>query len=384
MRWINFLHLYQPANTDAYHVKEATEKSYLRLVRALEEHPEIKFTLNITGCLFLRFEELGYTDLIERLKKLLDKGQIEITGTAAYHGLLPLLPEEEIIAQIKENEDILRKYFGADFKPRGFFMPEMAYGVTAAKIIKQLGYEWIVLDEIAFNGKLNQVDFSKVYLDENSGLKIVFRSRAFSNSYIPDKLIDFFDGENLIITGTDAELYGLRHEDPTAELEKVLKVKSFSTELFSEFVAKAELVKAKPVACSWESNESDLRKNEPYILWWNKKNKIQIALWDFANFTQKVIADNKADDNYVWARWHLVRGLASCTFWWASGHDFTHNFGPNAWSPDDIERGLSEFIRAIRSLHDVTTRSTKIKAEKVYIKIKAMIWQQHWKNHWKK
>jgi len=384
MRWINFLHLYQPANADAYHIKEATEKSYLRIVRALEDHPTIKFTLNITGCLFLRWEELGYHDLIVRLKKLLDSGQIEITGTAAYHGFLPLLPETEVMAQIKENENILQKYFGTNFKPTGFFLPEMAYSAKVAKIVKSLGYQWIVLDEIAYNGKLNQVDFSKVYYDINSDLKVIFRSRHFSNSYVPDNLINFFDGTDLIITGTDAELYGLRHEDPSAELEKVLKLKSFTTELISEFVAQADLVKTKIVACSWESKESELKKHEPYILWANKKNKIQNELWAFANFTQKVILRNIGDDNYVWARWHLVRGLASCAFWWASGRNFDHNFGPMAWSPDDIERGLNELIRAIRSLHDVTTRATKIKAEKSYIKIKAMIWQQHWKNHWKK
>jgi len=385
MRWINFLHLYQPANADAYHIKEATEKSYLRLVRALEEHPEIKFTLNISGCLFLRWEELEYDDLIARLKKLFEKGQIEITGTAAYHVFLPLVSDEEILAQIKENEQILQKFFGADFKPRGFFLPEMAYGANAAKIIKKCGYEWIILDEIAYNGKLNQVDFSKVYSDVNSGLKIIFRSRAFSSSYVPDNLLKFFDGERLIITATDAELYGLRHEDPSAELEKVLKIKTFKTQLVSEFIALADaVIEIKPIACSWESKEEELKNNEPYILWQNKKNKIQTELWSFAEFTQKIIANNKNDDNYVWARWHLVRGLASCTFWWASGRDFSHNFGPNAWSPDDIERGLSEFVRAIRSLHDVTTRDTKIKAEKIYIKIKAMIWQHHWKNHWKK
>ena len=47
MLWINFLHIYQPANSDAFVIREATEKSYLRLIRALEEHPNLHFTFKI-------------------------------------------------------------------------------------------------------------------------------------------------------------------------------------------------------------------------------------------------------------------------------------------------------------------------------------------------
>ena len=63
MLWINFLHIYQPVNTDAYIIREATDRSYLRLIRALEEHSDLHFTFNISGCLFLRWKELGYHDI---------------------------------------------------------------------------------------------------------------------------------------------------------------------------------------------------------------------------------------------------------------------------------------------------------------------------------
>ena len=109
MNWINFLHFYQPANADAHIIKEAIDLSYYRIVRALEEYPKIKFTLNITGCLVLRWEEMGYLDLIKRIKKLIKRNQIELVGTASYHPLLPLIPEKEAIRQIKDQEKILKK-----------------------------------------------------------------------------------------------------------------------------------------------------------------------------------------------------------------------------------------------------------------------------------
>lgn len=37
MKWINFLHLYQPVNADPAIIKEAAEKSYYRIVSALEK-----------------------------------------------------------------------------------------------------------------------------------------------------------------------------------------------------------------------------------------------------------------------------------------------------------------------------------------------------------
>jgi len=401
LTWVNFLHWYQPANTDGHIIKEATEMSYWRLVRALEEHPNIKFTWNIAGCLILRWEELKYFSLIKRIRKLIEKGQVELTGSVAYHPILPLIPEKEIITQIKENEDILRYYFGLpsprdtrsygkaskDIKLKGFFLPEMVYSHKAAKIVRKMGYGWLILDEIAYNGKLDKVDFNKIYEDKSSGLKIVFRSRKFSKCYVPDflqKEIKKKNYQGLYITATDAELFGLRHNDPTAEFEKLLKNKKLETMTISEFISEHEgAEKIKPLACSWESLEKELKQNKPYILWHDKDNKIQMKLWQLANLVYKTVEDYKKDDNYGWARWHFVRGLASCTFWWASAKDF-RLFGPISWSPDEIERGSNELIRAIRALDDVTTRRTKIKAERLYIKIKQMVWDRHWKYYWKK
>ncbi|MBU4216479.1 hypothetical protein L6270_01725 [Candidatus Parcubacteria bacterium] len=389
MLWINFLHLYQPANKDAYFIQEATDMSYRRIVRALEENPQTKFTLNIQGCLFAHWEALNEGDLIGRIKKLVKKGQVELTGTCAYHPLVPLIPLEEVERQIKENEIILQKHFGSDFKPRGFFFPEMAYGVEAAKLVKSLGYEWIIVDEIAHGGQFGNVDFSKNYLDENSGLKVVFRMRGLSQNFVPDilgndqKLLDYKNKHELYITATDAELYGLRHLDHTAEFEKLLKRADLKTLTISEHLQNKTAVKVKITPCNWESTESEITKSVPYALWLDPRNKIHKQLWNLANLANEVIENNAEDENIIWAQRHYTLGLASCTFWWASGRDFKL-FGSVSWNPDEVERGVNEFIRAIRSLHNVETRSVKIKGEKLYIKIKHMIWHEHWEYHWKK
>ncbi len=416
MLWLNFLHFYQPANAEEYTIRKALDKSYWRLLRLMEENPNLRMTWNVSGCLLERLADAKEKSFLERLKFLVKKGRIELTGSAAYHGFLPLLPEDEVVRQIKINEKILRRHFGRNFKPNGFFLPEMAYHPDVARIVKRLGYEWIIVDEIAYGGVRPPasgrplaagLDWHRFYLDAASGLKVIFRNRELSNAYPPDKLWpiikpaghqaaaaikDARTGKasgitEVLITATDAELYGLRHEDPTAEVEKIVKAKGLTTLTLSRFIKQSGRKAAAKVELrpsSWESSSEEIRHREPYKLWLDKNNKIQVELWRLANLSLGLGLKYKSDKNFYWHRWHLVRGLASCTFWWASARDFSKIYGPYAWSPDEIERGLEDLIRSVRSFNDLKTKSKKLEAERYYLKIKKLIWEQHWRRHWQK
>src|SRR3989338_5487202 len=139
--WVNLLHFYQPPTADTETVIEAVEKSYKRIIGALKKDPKIKFTLNLAGCLLEKLDKLGYRNLIDEIRLLKEGGQIELTGTAAFHHILPLLPEEEIKRNIEINHEILKKYFGKNFRPAGFFMPELAVNAKVIKIAADFGYK---------------------------------------------------------------------------------------------------------------------------------------------------------------------------------------------------------------------------------------------------
>ncbi|MDA3839631.1 MAG: polysaccharide deacetylase family protein [Patescibacteria group bacterium] len=385
MKWINFLHLYQPVNTDTHNIKEATEKSYKRIIRALEENKNINFTFNVAGCLIQRWEEMGEHELIQRLFSLVKKGQIELTGTAMYHPILPLMPKEEIVRQVKENEKILKKYLSDKYKPKGFFLPEMAYSPSVAKSIKELGYEWIIVDEIICNGKLNQTDVGKIYGDENSGLKLVIRTRSESNTYVPQKIAKLLDAgeEKTVITASDGELYGLRHIDHTGEFEKLLKRAGLETQKISDYIGtQTKIEKIKPISGNWNSSEAEIKRGQPFFVWYNKKNKIQMRLWEMQKIAYTAVYDYKDDDNFYWARWHLVRGLISCNYWWASEKDFML-FSGVTWNPDEIERGINDLTRAVRSLANKETKDIKIEIEKMASELRYKIWEKHWQVYWK-
>ena len=181
MNWINLFHIYQPPDQTPEILKQVARQSYIPLFRFLKANPQIKITLNINASLSEQLQKQKLNSIIKNIRILAERGQIEFTGSAAYHPILPFLNKSEIIRQIELNYKINREIFGDCYLPKGFFLPELCYNIKAAKIISQLGYRWIVLDEIAYNGRLGEAVFNKTYKIKGTSLRTVFRNRNISN-----------------------------------------------------------------------------------------------------------------------------------------------------------------------------------------------------------
>jgi predicted glycosyl hydrolase (DUF1957 family) len=383
MLWLNFLHIYQPPTMEKELLVRITKEAYLNIVKTLENNPRHKLTLNITACLTEYLNQVGFTELIKRIKDLVRKGQVELTGTAAFHPLLPLIPIREVKRQIQVNNDINRRYFGKIYKPCGFYLPEMAYSKEVGKTIKQAGFKWIILDEIALDGKINNhhLNYACKYKIKNLGLNVVFRNRRASRTFVPqtiEKLLKQKEPLQIIITATDGELYGHKYIDQQKILLHILKNKKLTTATISEFLSstkKETLVS--PLDSSWESTPAELKKNIPYSLWKHPKNKIHQKLWQLADFALKLNYKLVRDPNHFSSRLHLEKGLASCTFWWASGKDFKL-FNDPAWSPAEVEKGALELLSSLRALNGLSAEE-KIRAEKMFLEIHKLIWTKHWR-----
>lgn len=88
-------------------------------------------------------------ELIKAYSDLRDSGHIELTASAATHGLLPLLMRvpEAVQAQVRAG---IRQYvqcFGR--MPKGFWLPECAYAPALSKALKQEGLDWTIVEEHA-------------------------------------------------------------------------------------------------------------------------------------------------------------------------------------------------------------------------------------------
>lgn len=383
MLWLNFLHIYQPPTLDKELLVRITSECYLPLVKILKDHPHYKITLNITACLTEYLNQVGFTKLIEEIKFLVKRGQIELTGSAAFHPLLPLIPDYEVRRQIKVNDEINRRYFGSAYYPTGFYLPEMAYSPGVGQLIKRLGFEWLILGEIAYDGKINNthLDYTKKYQIKNNGLYVIFRNRQLSKTFVPEtiqQLLSAAKRPKLVITATDGELYGHKYVDQDNIHAEILKNPELKTETISEFLASTEQSEViTPLPSSWESTPVEIKKNIPYSLWNHPKNKIHKKLWQLANFAIELNYKNLTDSNHFASRLHLEKGLASCTFWWASNKDFKM-FDVPAWNPEEVEKGALELLRTVRALESISA-GEKIKAEKMFLEIHRLIWLKHWK-----
>lgn len=382
MYWANFLHFYQPPTQKPYWVNKITNESYRPILKGLLEQPTNKVTLNINGVLLELLEENGHSDVIELIRKLLSTGQIELTGSAKYHPLLPFLPESEIIRQIKLNEETLRKYFGDLWQPSGFFPPEMGFDVSIAKTIRDLGYKWVIVDELSFPIEKRPVKYDTIY--EISGIEnfnIYFRERRMSwiilsgqvgtANLLVKNLGDRLEKDEYLLTAMDGESFGHHRpglEQLLFEMHEASGLKSVLMSDLPNYFSKVE--KIDPIPSTWALMEKELEKRMPFARWLDEGNEIQEMQWELTNHAIKVV--NSADSNsagFESARGSLDRALHSDQFWWASARPW--------WSIEMIERGAKELLDSVKLVPNVSD-SDKKKAQELYQNIifNAFDWQR--------
>ncbi|MHA2121566.1 MAG: hypothetical protein ACW990_10215 [Promethearchaeota archaeon] len=369
--WAPLFHIYQPPNQDLQVLKDINQECYKPLFSLLDEYDTIKFSLNVSGVLIELFYEFGLSDTMDLLKNLVSKKKIEIVGTAKFHPILPLIPKKEAKRQIQINEEINRREFG-QWQRSGFFPPELAISGGVAKLIKQLGYKWVIMSGIAC-----PIDwpYDQIYCSPN-GLQLFFRDDILSNKisfknvkakqfvnsikeiFQPDEKQKTLSSKKLnryIITAMDGETFGhhIRNYERTF-LKKVIDFIKDDEEIETLFIS--ELDQYFPISSnnivpresSWSTSFEDIQKGVPYPLWKHPKNEIHKYYWKLMNSVNNLM--NLIEDldltqewqveNYsTTARYFYDRGIYSCPVWWANPQYDT-------WSPNLIYKGLESLMRA--------------------------------------
>ncbi len=343
MYWANFIHIYQPPFQKRSILERVVEESYRKIFTGLEKNPSSKLTININGGLTEMLIESGHKDLIDLIKKLLERKQIELTGTAKYHPLLPKLPPAEIIRQIQINQDTNRKYFGKAYQPEGFFPPEMAYSPKIGKIVKKMGFKWIILDETALPSPL----LHDAIYENTDGLGFFFRERNISfkilsaqlgtGAILAKELGQEINNNEYLLTAMDGETFG--HHRPG--LEQLLWSFGNNQAIIPATVSELpHLFKKKiivePQATSWAFTDPKHSITTPFLRWDDPDNEIQQKQWELVNLAIEAVGK----DNRLQTRNLLDRMLYSDQFWWASARPW--------WSLENIEK--VEDVRQIVNL----------------------------------
>jgi hypothetical protein len=364
MIWANFLHFYQPPTQKRVWVDRITEESYRRVLKGLIEHPAARVTLNINGVLLDLWDEFDHEDVIEMVGTLLGRGQIELTGSAKFHPLLPKIPADEIKRQIELNAVTIKKYFG-DYQPKGFFPPEMAYDAVVAKVAKEMGFVWIIAEELSYPGK---VQYDRIYQDQETGMTLFFRERETSYKILSgqlgtgklflDALGDRLQKNEYLLTGMDGETFGHHRPGMDRALMELLTLPEVPTVLISELPEKfPQVEKVEPQPSTWALMEKDLEKKVPFARWDDPDNSIQKLQWELTELAIKTVRDSKDPGG---AREMLDRALHSDQYWWASARPW--------WSLEMIERGAFELKETVLTVPNVS-EEVKQKAQDLYFAI---------------
>ena len=369
MYWANFLHFYQPPTQKEEWVERITKEAYRPILLGLKENPKAQITFNINGVLFDLWREFGQSDVIEMVGELVSRGQIELTGSAKFHPLLPKLPEDEIRRQIELNAKTLREYIGRGYQSKGFFPPEMAYDTNVARVAREMGFSWIIADELSFPD-LPRAESrgDRIYQEKESGITIFFREREFSYRILSgqlgtgnlflEALGDRVGKNEYLLTAMDGETFGHHRPGMDRALMELLKLDEVQTILLSdlpEHFPQVETVETRP--STWALMEKDLEKKVPFARWDDPDNEIHKLQWELTDLAIKTVRHSSKPGK---ARETLDRALHSDQYWWASARPW--------WSLEMVERGAYELRETILAVEDAGDE-IKQRAKELYFAI---------------
>jgi alpha-amylase len=128
-------------------LKKVAEKSYLptnqRLLKLLEDNPEFKLSLSITGTVIEQMEKWS-PESLESFKKLVDTGKVEILAETYHHTLAFFYSKAEFEMQVAMHRQKIEEVFGQT--PKVFRNTELSYNNEIAKWADQAGYKGILAE----------------------------------------------------------------------------------------------------------------------------------------------------------------------------------------------------------------------------------------------
>ncbi len=357
--YVSFLfHIYQPPGQVPSIVRKIANESYRPLIDTIRQSAAAKFTININGVLTEQLDDYGLNDVITGFAELSENDKIEFTNSAKYHAILPLIPEPEIIRQIKLNQKTNRHFFGNTYNPAGFFPPELAIGNPIYPSIASTGHEWVIGSGIANQESDFPADHFQTLQD---GLVIVYRDDIISNEISFKRLPGeaFIDriqyrGKNkdyYVVIAQDGETYGHHVKEAFTTflrplLRKLEKTRDVRLTTISELLDLfPERTNGSPRASSWSTTMEDIEHGVAYPLWYHPDNIIHVLQHRIMMRTLSMVINARnvnltPEGKKFWeiARTMVDRGLHSCQQWWASKRPW--------FSPNMVLNGLDQLRKS--------------------------------------
>ncbi|HEX7368213.1 MAG TPA: glycoside hydrolase family 57 protein [Candidatus Saccharimonadales bacterium] len=128
-------------------IHKVAEKSYLptneRLLKLLNEHPEFKLSLSITGTVLEQLEKWA-PEALKSFQALTATGRVEIVAETYYHSLAFFYNRDEFEAQVAMHREKVQRLFGQT--PQVFRNTELAYNNDLAYWADKAGYKGVLAE----------------------------------------------------------------------------------------------------------------------------------------------------------------------------------------------------------------------------------------------
>jgi alpha-amylase len=221
MKKVNLLfgiHNHQPIGNFDFVFADAYDKSYLPFIQVLERFPDMKIGLHFSGILLDWLEE-NRPELINKVAKMVKRGQIEILTGGHYEPILSIIPEDDRIGQIQKLSARVKKLFNYD--PTGMWLAERVWEPTLPSSLKNAGVIYTIADDTHFKyAGLTENQLTGYFITEDLGNRTILFPISKKLRYTipfedPQVTIDYLremateSGDNLIVFADDGEKFGV-------------------------------------------------------------------------------------------------------------------------------------------------------------------------------
>ena len=157
------------------------EKSYKPMNHLLEkllnDHPDFKVSLSITGTFIEQAEQFD-SSILDSFRRLVDTGRVEILSETYHHSLAFFYDRNEFEAQVERHRQKIREVFGVE--TRVFRNTELAYNNELAKWADDHGFNGIIAE--GWDDVLGWRSPNYVYRPVNTGnIKLLMKNYRLSD-----------------------------------------------------------------------------------------------------------------------------------------------------------------------------------------------------------
>lgn len=355
MKLLYLLHLYQPDFQFTHTLENVYKDSYQKIFRILNDAPNAKVVLNITGSTLKLYERWGIGNLPEDLRNLYKQGKVEFTATAFAHALLHFTSPMQSQRQIQRHISTLKEMIDPSIEFTYLYSPEMYVSEKVVQLASQENLKGVFVSRNSLPKPLKNKNLF-LYNDLHLIRRNTNISRFCENHgvYSLDQLKNAmneheFDPERPMVIVHDAEIIGHHFEKKVDFFKELMNSNEITWCGLEDFSAGETPYNISKInEASWEQMPIRGKKIDPH--WNNPKNAVHKAMWDVTNYVVEHVESLKGKSkSYDILQDALDYIQYSCQYWWASSYPY--------WSAEIVVNTMwkwfklnADIYRALKSI----------------------------------